>query len=89
MNADFWDHNWEQYPSTITPVRRGGTSKLRQSSGSTLDECSDEDDSDDCYKDEDKPGAAAVAEEEEDATVWSKEGHVELGLVLDKLDIRP
>jgi hypothetical protein len=85
INTDFWDPNWEPYPVTITPVRRGRANKSRRSTDSLLEECSDEDNNG--SQDEMKEKDAGA--DEEDVGVWSREGHIEMGLVLDKLDIRP
>jgi hypothetical protein len=79
ISTDVWDMNWEPYPGTIhTPAKK--QNKL------VLEERSDEVDSD--YDSEDVDAVPPPAEED-DVAIWSREGHVEIGFVLDKLDARP
>ena len=86
--SDIWDPNWdgEPYPATITPIKRGRTRKEeRKEKLLTIHQCEDENDSH--YSSDDPDNDAAA--DEEDVAIWSKEGHVEVGIVLDKIEMRP
>ena len=87
--SDIWDPNWdgEPYPATITPIKKGRSRKTSvKDTLLALDQCEDENESD--YRSDD-PDNTDTGDRKEDDSIWSKEGYVELGIVLDRIEMRP
>lgn len=83
ISTDVWDMNWEPYPATIhTPVKQRS---LSRKSALSLEKEPDDDES----YDNSKVEIVVDDDDDKDAAIWSREGHVEMGFILDKLEVRP